>query len=312
MTARSEGPVLLAYDGSEEAAAAIRRSALLLREPRAVVVHVWDSLSALLLHTDVSRLKGTMREAADELDEEDRRQAKLILEEGLEIARDAGWQAEGHAARGKPMAWPVIADVAESMDAAAVVAGSRGLGCVSSALLGSVSAGLLHHSRRPVLIVPPGPEDAAGAPIVAYDGSEHAREAIRAAARLLADRQVEIDTVWTPYSGAARAETMGVPVAVVTRAAEQIDSQQQATAAATAEEGARLAAAEGLEASAEAVQAAGRVWRALTERAALQQAKALVVGSRGRSAVASALLGGVSTGVVHHASTPLLVVPPRD
>jgi nucleotide-binding universal stress UspA family protein len=312
MTARAEGPALLAYDGSEEAAAAIRRSASLLSGSRALVVHVWDSLSALLLHTDVSRLKGTMREAAEELDEEDRRQAKLIIEEGLEIAREAGWQAEGHGARGKPMAWPVIVDAAESTDAAVVVTGSRGLGCVSSALLGSISAGLLHHSRRPVLIVPPGPGDAPGAPIVAYDGSEHAREAIRAAARLLADRQIEIDTVWTPYSGAPGAETMGVPVAVVTRAAEQLDRRQRVTAAATAEEGARLAADEGLEASAEAVQAAGRVWRALTDRAALQQAKAIVVGSRGRSAVASALLGGVSTGVVHHASTPLLVVPPRD
>lgn len=309
--ASADKPVLLTYDGSDDATDAIRRSASLLQGSRAVVLHVWDSLSSLLLHTDISRLTGTMRDAAEELDEEDRRQAKLIVEEGLEIAREAGWQAESHAARGKPMAWSTIVDVAESVDAAVVVAGSRGLGGVSSALLGSVSSGLLHHSKRPLLIVPSGPEDGAGPAIVGYDGSDHAREAIRAAARLLAHRQVEVDTVWSPYTGAAGVEPMGVSVAVMTRAAEQINSGQKTTAVATAQEGARLAAAEGLDATPEAVQAAGRVWRTLTERGSSRDAKALVVGSRGRSGVASALLGSVSTGIAHHSPAPLLVVPAR-
>jgi nucleotide-binding universal stress UspA family protein len=36
----------------------------------------------------------------------------------------------------------------------------------------------------------------------------------------------------------------------------------------------------------------------------------LVVGSRGRSAVASVVLGSVSTGCIHHAACPVVVVPP--
>ena len=42
---------------------------------------------------------------------------------------------------------------AETRDAAVVVVGSQGHGRVASVLLGSVSAGLVHHAERPVLIV---------------------------------------------------------------------------------------------------------------------------------------------------------------
>jgi nucleotide-binding universal stress UspA family protein len=38
----------------------------------------------------------------------------------------------------------------------------------------------------------------------------------------------------------------------------------------------------------------------------------IVVGARGLSTVASALLGSVSNAVVHHCKRPVLVVPPAD
>jgi nucleotide-binding universal stress UspA family protein len=45
---------------------------------------------------------------------------------------------------------------------------------------------------------------------------------------------------------------------------------------------------------------------------AARDADLLVVGSRGRGNLASALLGSVSTGVVHHAVCPVVVVPSRE
>ena len=63
------GIALIAYDGSDDAATAIRQAGHLLGPRRAIVAHVWDSLAALLLHTDIRGLTGSMRETADELDE---------------------------------------------------------------------------------------------------------------------------------------------------------------------------------------------------------------------------------------------------
>jgi nucleotide-binding universal stress UspA family protein len=307
------GIALIAYDGSDDAAAAIRHAGHLLAPRPAIVAHVWDSLAALLLHTDIRGLTGTMREAAAELDEEDRRDAERVAAEGAELARKVGFDAEAHALQGKPKAWPTLLAKADAIDAAVVVIGSRGQGAVKSALLGSVSSGLLHHTRRPVLVVPPTEEEPpAGPALIAFDGSDASRAGITAAAELLAVREAVIDTVWIPYSGVAAGGVIGAPVAVTGRAVEELDKAVAAEAEQTAHDGARLAAAVGLEARAVVMEAAGPVWCTLRDSAEAHGSPVVVVGSRGRGPLASSVLGSVSSALIHDAQLPVLVVPPRD
>jgi nucleotide-binding universal stress UspA family protein len=307
------GIALIGYDGSEDAAAAIRRAGQLLAPRPAIVAHVWDSLAALLLHTDVRGLTGSMREAAAELDEEDRLNAERVASEGAELARDAGFDAEAHALQGKPKAWPTLLAKADEIDAAVIVIGSRGLGSVKSALVGSVSSGLLHHTRRPVLVVPPTEaEPPTGPALIAFDGSDASHIGITAAAQLLAVREAIIETVWIPYSGVAAGGVAGAPVAVVNRAAEELDGTIASTARQTAHDGARLAAAAGLEARAEAIETAGPVWCTLRDSAEAHGSGVIVVGARGRGAMSATVLGSVSSALVHSAHMPILVVPPRD
>jgi nucleotide-binding universal stress UspA family protein len=307
----SSGTILIGYDGSDEAANAIRCAGDLLAPRRAVVAHVWDSLADLLLHTDVDHLTGAMREAAEELDSEDASEAERIAARGSELAEAAGFEAIAAVSRGRPMAWPTLLELAEQHRARAVVVGSRGLGRVKSALLGSVSSGVLHHAQLPVLIVPPLEEAHAPGPVViGYDGSAQADAAVEAAGRLLKVRETILQTVWTSYQAVAPAGVAGAPVAVVTKAAAEIDRAAREGAQHTAEQGAKLAAAQGLEVRAEAVNADGNAWRTLLDTAHEHRAAAVVVGSRGISGFESVLLGSVSRALVHHAPAPVLVVRP--
>jgi nucleotide-binding universal stress UspA family protein len=148
-------PALLCFDGSDDAALAIARAGEMLGSPAAVVLSVWEPVAvwqpydpATVITAPLSRLASS----ALGLDEIARDLAEEKLSEGLRLARRAGFEPEGRTAGGR--AWRVICEIANELDAAPIVMGARGLSRIQSALLGSVSAAVVQHARRPVLIVP--------------------------------------------------------------------------------------------------------------------------------------------------------------
>jgi nucleotide-binding universal stress UspA family protein len=150
----STKPVLLCFDGSDDAANAIASAGELLGPRAAVVLTVCEPIRlwqpsdpATILDAPIGRLLAK----ALELDEIADEVAKEELDRGIELARGAGFQAQGRLAHGK--AWRAICDVAAELGAVAIVLGARGLSHVQSALLGSVSASVSVHAGRPVLIV---------------------------------------------------------------------------------------------------------------------------------------------------------------
>ena len=111
-------------------------------------------------------LRVVYRAAAPLIYDEDvaRRQAAEIAEEGCRRARDMGLDAvptTAHATTGGT--WQTLLALADEQDADLIVLGSRRAGGLRAVTLGSVSQGVVHHARRPVLVVPP-PEAAASAP----------------------------------------------------------------------------------------------------------------------------------------------------
>jgi nucleotide-binding universal stress UspA family protein len=153
--AKHPRPVLLCFDGSDDAAGAIAKAGELLGPRMAVVLTVWEPLSvwepydpATILTAPVSKLASNelgLDEIASEL-------AREKSDRGLALARKAGFQAQSRVAKGR--SWRAICDVAEELGAEPIVVGARGLSRVQSVLLGSVSAAVLAHAERPVLVIP--------------------------------------------------------------------------------------------------------------------------------------------------------------
>jgi nucleotide-binding universal stress UspA family protein len=147
-------PVLLCFDGSEDAAVAIARAGELLVPRHAVVLTVQEPIRAWQPTDPATILDapiGKMLSKTLELEEIAGDVVKEELRRGVELARAAGFHAQGRVGQGK--AWKAICDVATELDADVIVLGARGLARVQSVLLGGVSAAVSAHAGRPVLIV---------------------------------------------------------------------------------------------------------------------------------------------------------------
>jgi nucleotide-binding universal stress UspA family protein len=144
------GTVVFAYDGSEDARRAVAVATDLLQARRAIVVHVRILPPPPIIGADPEAGQ------SGPADDVQARQADRIVAEGVDVAARAGFAAEpvGKTADSVTGVWKTIIDLAEEHDAAAIVAGTRGLSRLKSALLGSVSNGLVNHAHLPVLVVP--------------------------------------------------------------------------------------------------------------------------------------------------------------
>ena len=148
-TPTAHGPLLLCYDGSDDATHAIERAGTLFAGRQALVVTVWR-LPGRLAWSGETKGVNTFIEAA-------RAAAELggrIADEGVRIAEKAGLHAESTTVEAPGPVWTTILEIADRHDTATIVMGSRGLTGFRSLLLGSVSSAVIHHAARPTLVIP--------------------------------------------------------------------------------------------------------------------------------------------------------------
>jgi nucleotide-binding universal stress UspA family protein len=151
-------PILLCFDGSEDARRAIHDAGRLLAPCPAVVLTVWEAARDLTVLDPLGDVVGRLSGIYAELDEVGLQAARDVAERGAQLARDAGFESRTRVECGP--VWRTIAAVAADEDAAAIVVGARGLSG-AAAVLGSVSSHVSRHAGRPVLVVPP-PDDQPG------------------------------------------------------------------------------------------------------------------------------------------------------
>jgi nucleotide-binding universal stress UspA family protein/MFS family permease len=140
------GPVLLAYDGSRLAMAAIAEAGRQLPAGRdALVLTVWRTFGVGFIPEPGAQFDaacaGDVGQAAEQ-----------TAAHGAALAEAAGFRAQPLAVQGTPAGQAVI-DTADDHDASLIVLGSHRRTGLGGRLAGSVAADVASHSQRPVMIV---------------------------------------------------------------------------------------------------------------------------------------------------------------
>lgn len=316
---RARSAVLIAYDGSADAAAAIDHAGALLPPSPAVVVNVWQSIADQADAGLIALPSAVVKSASEQLDRAAAGESEELVQTGAALARRAGFEPEPISVRGSRSTPSELLRVAEERHARLTVLGSRGLSGVGSAILGSVSNALAHRSASPLLIAQcAASTTGAGGPIaLCYDGSANARAAIEGLGALLAPRGAVVVSAWEPAFSLALRRRIGELSSIGGNLAVEVETRSAERARTTAEEGAEIAARAGFDAEPVPMQAISKVlerehatvWRTLVDVARDQRAAAIAVGTRGLSRTRYALLGSVSNGVLQHAQCPVFILP---
>lgn len=280
--------VVIGYDGSPPASAAIDAGALLFPGSHAWVTHLWmPPLASEALRHRLRAKARDVNEFMEMVEEEGHREAERLAAMGVVLARAAGWDAEALVKRTWGAEGLRLAQVTEQVEADLALVGSRGLGG-TRAVLGSVSDTVVHYTARPVVVIPHPllateyATLARGPVLVCWDGSPGAQTAVDTATRLFPGRDVlrvhvnEDDGASVPAAGESEAIDRGVPTL-------QVERRGGSHARAVSD--------------------------ALVTCANEHEAALLVVGSRKHAAARETLLGSVALATLHHAHRPVMVVP---
>lgn len=144
----SDGPVVIAYEGSRLGQLAIEEAGGLLSAGReALILCVWQPFDL-----------GFKPYGDEPCNAEDavqvRAAAKRTADHGAELARRTGLIAEAVERESAPI-WKGIVELADERDAAAIVLCAHCHGRLGGMLAGSVTASVTAHSKRTVIIAHP-------------------------------------------------------------------------------------------------------------------------------------------------------------
>lgn len=277
--------LMVGYDGSPSAGAAIAAGSVLFPQAHAWVAHIWAPPFA---SDGLRRRLRALAQDADELsalvEREGEWEAHAVADAGVALAGATTWDAEKVVDRAADSDGMKLAQLAEKLQADALVIGDRGLDGTKDDI-GGVCDMTVHYATVPVLVVPDPLlrsefEALADGPIlVGYDRSERADAAIAQVRRLFPDRRIVLVAVREddePLTLGPGAE--GLEVVSVDKPSGFAKPRDRLIA------------------------------EALIACADDQNAAVVAVAAKGHSAVREVLLGSVAVATVRRCHRPVLVV----
>ncbi len=286
----TEYGILVGVDGSPESHAAVRWAAAeaVMRDAPVTLMHV---IAPIVVTWPVKYLEASYAEWQED-------NAQHVIEQAQKTVEAASGDSQPPAVRAQLRHDGTVTELtAASRKATMVVVGSRGMGPVGGAVLGSVSRSLLHHAHCPVAIVKADATQASSrtSPVLlGIDGSPASEAATALAFEEASRRGVDLVALhaWSD---------VGV-FPIVGMDWHQYEDQGHEVLAE------RLA---GWQEQYPDVHVRRRIVCDRPARWLIDESKKaqlVVVGSRGRGGISSMLLGSVSTAVAESASAPVIVV----
>ena len=289
--------VLLAVDGStsSDRAASLVANLAWPMGSTIEVVTAYPGTAAMFDMPGVVLDAGVIQETEDAMEAEARR---IVIKVARRIAAP-DLTIETRVVRGR--AATTLLDQASQLNADLIVVGNRGRGPFESAVLGSVSAELVDHSRVPVLVAR---RDHIARILLGVDGSDSAAGAADTVRRWSALHGApirvlsvaDVDPQWNPWLRGA--EMREAQVASTASMHEHQEALSRSTAAALGKAGL----------VAEGVVEDGSPAHRLVEAAVNWDADLIVVGTHGHSGLGP-VIGSVARAVLYHAPCSVLVVP---
>jgi len=279
--------ILVAFDGSTPARSALSVAAGIARNEQSwvKVVAVVPRYDGDLELIGVSNIRETITGPG-----------KKILEEAKSAAEETGVHILTDLEQGEP--YERIVHVAEEERCDLIVMGRRGAQSLERELMGGVTARVIGHTSRDVLVVPRGTEVRWDRILVAADGSSSSRAAVDLAIDLAGEHGSALTAVNVVYTND---EFLALAPSLVEDLVEK--------GRASLEEVKKAAAAKNV--VAEIVVREGEPYRAITTVAAEMPAGLIIMGSEGRRGLRKVLMGSVTERTIGYATCPVLVRHPE-
>jgi nucleotide-binding universal stress UspA family protein len=147
--------------------------------------------------------------------------------------------------------------------------------------------------------------------LICYDGSPSARRAVEVARQSLGSDRATLLHVFNPPV-AVLADSFSTSSSSAGPNNDKLEHEALARARQVAEEGRQLAHSLGVEVDVRVERNPSSVWRTILDVALEQDARLIVVGTHGATAVTDSLLGSVSSALLHHSEIPVLIAPAHN
>ncbi len=280
--------ILVAYDGSGSAKNALKEASRFAQEEKAtikllVVVPSYEGDLDLLA---ISNVKESVEN-----------QGRMLLDEAVQIAEAEGLSPLKNLEFGEP--YEKIVSVADDENCDLIVMGRKGMSGIERELVGSVTARVIGHTKKDVLVIPEGATLSWNKVLLGTDNSPESRSAVERALEIAKEHNSAVAAVSVVYS-ATDIFTMSHQLVDEMKKGVQKQLEKLKLEAKSAGLDLNLMIKE------------GEPHEGIIEAAQEFGANVIIMGSHGRTGLKRLLMGSVTEKVLGFAFCPVLVCHKKE